>query len=146
MVLSLLKKLMESKPQALDTSDARLALSALMVRVARADHQYDMVEAAEITRILMERYSLHHSDAEELRAEAETIEAEAPDTVRFTKAIKESVAYEDRVNVVQSLWSIVLSDGRRDHFEDSIMRLVVNLLGVSDKESAMARHVVEARL
>ena len=92
-MLSLIKRLIIPIPQQLDEADARLALSALLVRLARADHQYYMVEAAEITRILMERYSLDHQSAEELRSEAEAVEAEAPDTVRFTRAIKDAVAF-----------------------------------------------------
>jgi uncharacterized tellurite resistance protein B-like protein len=146
MVLSLLKRLTAAKTEPLDESDARLALSALLVRIARTDDHYDMVEAAEITRILMERYSLHHQAAEELRTEAEALEKDAPDTVRFTRAIKEAVAYEDRAGVVEAMWKVVLSDGVRDDLEDSLMRMVVNLLGVSDRDSAQARHRVQAML
>ena len=145
-MLSLIKRLIIPIPQQLDEADALLALSALLVRLARADHQYDMVEAAEITRILMERYSLDHQSAEELRSEAEAVEAEAPDTVRFTRAIKDAVAFELRAEVVEALWQVVLSDGSRDDSENSLMRLIVSLLGVNDRDSAMARHRVEARL
>jgi len=144
-MLSLLKRLTAPAPKQLDDADARLALSALLVRVARSDNQYDMVEAAEITRILMERFALDHQSAEELRAEAEDIETNAPDTVRFTRAIKEAVAYDHRASVVEALWDVVLSDGVRDHHEDGLMRLVVNLLGINDRDSALARHRVQAR-
>lgn len=144
-MLSLLKRLMASAPEVLDEADARLALAALMVRLARADDHYDMVEAAGITRILMERYSLDHDRAETLRAEAEELEADAPDTVRFTRAIKDAVPYEARAEVIEALWQVVLADGRRDHTEDGLMRLVVSLLGINDRDSALARHRVEAR-
>jgi uncharacterized tellurite resistance protein B-like protein len=146
MVFSLLKRLTENKPEPLDETDARLALSALLVRVARTDGHYDMVEAAEITRVLMERYSLHHQAAEELRSEAEALEQDAPDTVRFTRAIKAAVSYEDRASVIEALWKVVLSDGVRDYEEDGLMRLVVSLLGVNDRDSALARHRVQAML
>jgi len=144
-MLSLLKRLLAEQPETLGPRDARLALSALMVRLARADNHYDMIEAAEITRILMERYNLDHAAAEELRAEAETLEAKAPDTVRFTRAIKDAVPYEQREEVVEALWDVVLADGVRDADEDGLMRLVVSLLGINDRDSALARHRVEAR-
>ena len=146
MVLSLLKRLTASEPETLDEPDARLALSALLVRIARTDGHYDMVEAAEITRVLMERYGLNHGAAEELRGEAEALEKDAPDTVRFTRAIKDAVDYDDRAAVVEAAWKVVLSDGVRDHNEDGLMRLVVKLLGVNDRDSALARHRVEAML
>ena len=51
--------------------------------------------------------------AQDLRTQAEGLEAEAPDTVRFTKAIKAAVPYEDRFAVVRALWAVVLADGTR---------------------------------
>ncbi len=146
MVFSLLKRLTSAKPEPLDEKDARLALSALLVRIARTDGQYDTVESTEITRVLMARYSLQQPAAEELRAEAEDLEKAAPDTVRFTRAIKDAVAYEDRAAVVEALWSVVLSDGVRDYEEEGLMRLVVKLLGVNDRDSALARQRIEAVL
>jgi len=40
---------------------------------------------------------------------------------------------------------VVLADGHRDNDENSLMRLVVNLLGVNDRNSALARQRAEAR-
>jgi len=146
-MLSLIKRLMApAMPDPLDEGEARLALSALLVRVARADETYDMVEAAAITRILMERFGLDHQSAEDLRSDAEDVEKQAPDTVRFTQAIKTAVPYEARADVVEALWQVVLADGTRDDAENSLLRLVVNLLGVNDRDSAMARQRVQARL
>jgi len=142
-VLSLLKTLLAPTPQRLDATDARLALSALMVRIARADNAYEAAEAKAISRILMARYSLDKAAADDLRQQAEALEAEAPDTVRFTRAIKDAVDYEQRSAVVSALWQVVLADGRRDDSENSLMRLVVNLLGISDVDSALARQKVE---
>jgi uncharacterized tellurite resistance protein B-like protein len=70
------------------------------------------------------------------------MEAEAPDTVRFTRAVKDAVAYDDRVGVVEALWKVVLADGQRAQEEDALLRLVTNLLGVSDPDSAKARQRV----
>jgi uncharacterized tellurite resistance protein B-like protein len=43
------------------------------------------------------------------------------------------------------MWRVVLSDGTRDDDEESMMRLVSNLLGISDVDSALARQRVDAR-
>ena len=85
------------------------------------------------------------ADAKALRVEAEALEAEAPDNVRFTRAIKGAVALEDRVALVETLWFVALADGNRDAEEDGLLRLLVNLLGVSDVESAKARQRAEAK-
>ncbi|MCV6586122.1 MAG: TerB family tellurite resistance protein [Marinibacterium sp.] len=138
-----LRRLTAPQPDPLHEDDARLALAALLVRVARTDDDYAQAEIQRIDRILSTRYGLDAEAAATLRTKAEQVEAQAPDTVRFTRAIKDVVAYEDRRAVVEALWSVVLADGARDDAEDAALRLVANLLGVNDVDSAMARHKAE---
>jgi uncharacterized tellurite resistance protein B-like protein len=45
--------------------------------------------------------------------------------------------------VVRDLWAVVLADGTRDAEENSMMRLLANLLGVNDRDSALARQSVD---
>jgi len=142
MFADLLNRLFQPEPDPLDDGDARLALTALLVRVARSDGDYAASEIIRITRIIEARYALSHAEAETLRMDAETLESEAPDTVRFTRAIKDAVPYEDRVAVIEALWQVALADGERESHEDSLLRLVSNFLGISDRDSALARQRV----
>ncbi len=143
MFADLLKRLVAPEPERLPDPDARLALTALLVRVARSDGDYADAEIDRIDRILMRRYGLSPFEAAYLRGQAEVLEAEAPDTVRFTRAIKDAVPYEERTAVVEALWAVVLADGVRDEDEDALIRLVANLLGINDRDSALARQRVE---
>lgn len=146
MFRDLLNRLLSPMDAPLNDTDARLALCALLVRVARSDHNYSEVEKDRIDRINQSRYGLDMGGAIILREEAEAMEAEAPDTVRFTRAIKDAVRYEDRIGVIEALWQVVLADGKRDAGEDSLLRLSASLLGVSDRDSALARQRAEASL
>ncbi|WP_417206924.1 TerB family tellurite resistance protein [Antarctobacter sp.] len=145
MFADFLKRLTAPDPAPLPDADARLALTALLVRVARSDGDFDEAEKARIDRIVAARYSLSPFEAAQLRGDAETLEAEAPDTVRFTRAIKDAVPYEERIGVIEALWQVVLADGVREAEEDALLRLVSNLLGVNDRDSAFARRRVEKR-
>ncbi|MDZ4096446.1 MAG: TerB family tellurite resistance protein, partial [Paracoccaceae bacterium] len=71
------------------------------------------------------------------------LEAEAPDTVRFTRALKDAVAHEDRAALMEALWAVALADGGRAAEEEQVLRLVANLLGLTDRDSANARQKVE---
>lgn len=142
MFADFLKRLTAPDPAPLPDGDARLALTALLVRIARSDNHYDPQERALIEDIIMRRYGVSAEEATALRADAETLESEAPDTVRFTRAIKDAVPYDDRLKVVEALWQVVLADGARAKEEDALLRLVANLLGITDKESAEARQRV----
>lgn len=139
MIKGLFDRLLNTGSSPATDADARLALTALLVRVARADFVYDASEQAQIDAIITRRYALAPAAAQALRQEAEALEAEAPDTVRFTRAIKDAVPYEERIGVVEALWSVVLADYERDQHEDALLRVVANLLGVSDRDSNLAR-------
>ena len=141
-----LKRLTQPEPAMLPDADARLALTALLVRVARSDGTYETTEIERIDRIICSRYTLSPFEATALRRDAEVLEAEAPDTVRFTRSIKDAVAYEERLGVIEALWNIALVDGQRDAEEDAVLRLVSNLLGINDRDSALARQRVAAQL
>jgi uncharacterized tellurite resistance protein B-like protein len=140
-----LRRLTAPAPKSLNEIDSRLALGALLVRIARTDGDYAQSEIQQIDQALMARYSLSATDAAALRAECEELESQAPDTVRFTRAIKEAVSYENRLSVIEALWAVVMADGVREHEEDSMMRMTASLLGVSDQDSHSARIKVSAK-
>ena len=101
--------------------------------------------AARIDRVLASRYGISPFEAAKVRAEAELLEAEAPDTVRFTRALKDAVPHEDRMSLMEALWSVALSDNDRDPREDAMIRQTADLLGVSDMDRATARQTIEKK-
>lgn len=125
-------------PDPLSPTDSRLALAALMVRLARADGRYAPEERDRIDRVLAARYRLDGPTVEALRTDAEALEAQAPDTVRFTRTIKDAVPYKDREGVIEALWRVAIADGIHAD-EHGLLRLVASLLGVSDVDSGLAR-------
>ena len=146
MFSDLLRRLGASAPGPLPDPDARTALAALLVRIARTDGDYAEAERSRIDRLLAAHHGLSPFEAAQLRADAEVLEAEAPDTVRFTRALKAAVALDDRTALLDSLWEVALADGRRDNEEGQTMRLITRLLGLTDVASGLARQRVEARL
>lgn len=145
MIESFLKGLLGPTPPDRPEPDPRQMFAALLVRAARADDAYEPGEIAAIDALLAERYSLSPFEAPKLRRQGEAIEAEIGDTVHITKAIKDTVPYEERVAVIEALWRVVLADDHRDAHENAYLRLVVSLLGVRDVDSGQARQRAAAR-
>jgi uncharacterized tellurite resistance protein B-like protein len=52
------------------------------------------------------------------------------------------VPYEERTDVVEALWRVAILEGI-DANERTFLRLVSNLLGVSDQDSGLARQRAE---
>ena len=142
-MIDLLCRLLAPAPARLTEPDAQLALAALLVRIARTDGLYAAEEVERIDRVLAIRHGLDPFAAAKLRTEAEDVEAEAPDTVRFTRALKDAVPVEERAELMTALWSVALADGLREAHEDQLLRLVSNLLGLTDVDSALARQKAE---
>tara|TARA_B100000900_G_scaffold369274_1_gene346993 strand:+ start:58 stop:498 length:441 start_codon:yes stop_codon:yes gene_type:complete len=119
---------------------------ALFVRAAKVDGTFHKKEKDFII-LLIERYFLIKNDeAINLLREAENIEKNTSDTVQITKVIKDQIPYEDRIELIEDLWTVVLSDEKREAEEDSFMRLCVKLLGINDKDSALARKKVQSNI
>jgi uncharacterized tellurite resistance protein B-like protein len=131
-------------PEPMPEDDARLALAALMVRLAHTDGAYTAVEQARIVAVLSAYHDFGEAAARTLLAEAEIAEASAPDTVRFTRLIKAAVPYEEREAVIEALWQVALADGIAAD-ERGFLRLMANLCGVSDRDSGLARQRAERR-
>jgi uncharacterized tellurite resistance protein B-like protein len=144
MIPGFLRKLMMSTGHAeLQPADARLAIASVLVMAARADDHYEAAEEAMIDRTLMARFKLSPAEAKGLREQGEEAEAEAIDIYQFTRAIKDAIPHDDRLAVVEELWRVILTDGVRDPHEDSLMRQIVDRLGLSPMDSALARQKVQ---
>lgn len=136
--------LLSTDRRELQPDDARIAIAAVLVMAARADESYEAAEKGVIDQVLAQRFGLSALEAAELRVQGEQVESEAIDLFQFTRAIKSAVPLEDRVAIMEALWRVVLADNIRDAHEDALMRQMADRLGLSERESALARQRVTA--
>ncbi len=116
-----------------------LALTAIFIRIAKLDGVFDKDELKVIRFFLKRRYNLIEQDIDNIISEATELESDLNDNVQLTKKIKNTVDFEDRFDLLQDAWRLIIADGRRSYQEDSFMRLFCGLLGLSDKDNAIAR-------
>lgn len=126
------------KPHERQAVSTELAVAALLVEAARADENYTDLERTLIKRALAAQFLLDAEAANALLAAGEAAQAEALDLHRFTRVAK-AMAAEDKLALVERLWTVILSDGARDPHEDALVRRVCGLIYVSDPESGVAR-------
>ena len=132
-------------PNADGPDPQRVAVAALLVEAARADEQYEEGEIEIIDKSLAAMFGVSLADAAALRVEGEKAQAQALDIQRFTREAKQLDA-EEKIAFIEKLWEVVLSDGVKDMFEDTLIRRICGLIYVDDKDSGAARARVEARL
>lgn len=126
--------------------DLPRATAALFVEAARADGDYAEGEREAITDLLQSAFDLDRTEAEALRLQGEEAQAEASDIWRFASVVKNATDHSARVAFFERMWRIILADGARDPFEDTLMRRLAGLLYVPDAESGAARQRAQAAL
>ncbi len=115
--------------------DEKLALGALLVRVAKSDNHYDVEEIGMIDRILAASFDLNPIEAAKLRATCEKLESAAPGTPDFALLIRETVDYPHRLEVVQKLVSVIEADGEHAPEEDASLHEIEAVLGIKPEDS-----------
>ncbi|MGX9350743.1 tellurite resistance TerB family protein [Shimia sp. W99] len=126
------------KPTALPEPDEKLALGALLVRVAKSDNHYDADEIGEIDRILAGTFGLNPIQAAKMRATCEKLEAAAPGTPDFALLIRQNVDYPHRLEMVQALWRVIMADGDHVPAEDASLHEIEAMLGIKPEDSPVA--------
>ena len=118
------------------------AIAAILVRAAKTDNEYTESEKKLIDHLLANNLNISQEDARLLRLQGQELEMEINDNVQLTRIIKQDIPYEERHQLVEQLWSIVLDDNNRTPEENKLMRVLTHLLGISDVNSAKARSKV----
>ena len=118
------------------------AIAAILVRAAKTVNEYTESEKKLIDHLLANNLNISQEDARLLRLQGQELEMEINDNVQLTRIIKQNIPYEDRHQLIEQLWSIVLDDNNRTPEENKLMRVLTHLLGISDVNSAKARSKV----
>ena len=118
------------------------AIAAILVRAAKTDNEYTESEKKLIDHLLANNLNISQEDARLLRLQGQELEMEINDNVQLTRIIKQDIPYEERHQLIEQLWSIVLDDNNRTPEENKLMRVLTHLLGISDVNSAKARSKV----
>lgn len=118
------------------------AIAAILVRAAKTDNEYTESEKKLIDHLLANNLNISQEDARLLRLQGQELEMEINDNVQLTRIIKQDIPYEDRHQLIEQLWSIVLDDNNRTPEENKLMRVLTHLFGISDVNSAKARSKV----
>lgn len=131
--------------QASDFDALALAAAAVLVEAARADDHYTDEEKRLIEDTLRGEFAHTAEDAVRVREMAEARRADAADLHQFTRPLKTLSPYMKDA-FVEALWRVVLSDAKRDPWEEMVIRRVCGLIYVSDVDSGKARARAEAAL
>ncbi len=143
MLTRILNTFAAPKPEPLPEPDEKLALGALMVRVAKSDDHYQFEEISRIDRLLTRLFGLNPIEAAKTRAICEKLEHQAPETAKFAHVIRETTSFAARVDALEAMWEVLLADGEAHDEEQAVIEAARVAMGLSVSDSETARATAE---
>jgi uncharacterized tellurite resistance protein B-like protein len=129
-----------------ETDDYRLAAAALLIHAAMIDGAMSEIERNRLVGVIMLRFGLDETAANELVASAVEAEQQAIDLYRFTSLLNRSLDDSGRQQIIEMMWQIAHADGRVTEFEDNLIWRAADLLHVpSQVRIALRQRVAESR-
>ena len=116
-----------------------IEVACIFIRVGKLDNNLATIEKEKIKALLIKRFDLDRDILNSILTKAEAVEVSINDNVQLTKKIKQHINFEERFDLLKDIWEIILADEIKTDEEESYMRLLCNLLGLSDKDNALAR-------
>ena len=104
---------------------------ALLIHAAKIDEHYTDNEEKIIKKTLME-LGISKEDLVETINKAKSIEDNSNQILDFTKEVK-NLPNEDKIKIVEALWSIIYSNNDADIYETNLMRRLAGLLYIDSK-------------
>ena len=114
-----------------DTNLESINIACLLIHAAKIDENYTSEEKEIIKKTVKKLYP-DLDNLDEVISKAEQKENDSNHIQEFTKEVK-SLSLENKIIIVETLWRIILSDGKSDIYENNLMRRLAGLLYLDDK-------------
>ena len=115
------------------------AVIILLLEACQIDGDTGNIEIEYIKKLLINKFNFTSDQAEKNLVEALEKSDERIEIFSQIKIILNEMNHEERIDVIEMMWGVILSDGIVDDFEANLMRRMNGLLYISGEESAIAK-------
>jgi uncharacterized tellurite resistance protein B-like protein len=134
-----------SAPHPKPPTDLRLAVAVLLIEAAYRDDFFKPEERDVILRLLQHKFALTAEEASSLVRAAEDACRHSVQLHPWTSVVSEQMTEADRINLVEMMWEVAYADGVLDPEEDALIRRMVGLIHITDRDRMLARKRVLER-
>ena len=139
-MLNLLKNFFEKNEDSkVQSNDNLEILCGLMIEAANSDGNIDSDEINKIKKILINIFKEDKEEVELTLNNAIQNSNNSKSLFFYTSKINKNYSEEKKLLLIETLWEIVLSDGKLHDYETSLIRRLAGLLYISDINSGNAR-------
>ena len=127
------------EPSQITHDDAVLAICVLMIEVSKSDDTFDDIEKDKIIDTLEHKYNLSVNQVDSLLKLADEKNEEMISLYDWTKIINDTFDYDERVNILKTLWDVAHADNIIDKYEDYTIRKIADLIYVKHSDFIRAK-------
>ena len=138
--MKLFKNLFKSKEIEEESKDSSIqkSICSLMIEVAYADNQLDESELKTMAKSL----SKLDIEKEEIQEIVDATLAKSKESISFyehTRILNDQLDYDQKKEVLNSVWAIAFADGEMDKHEEHLIRRIADLLYLNHKDFINAK-------
>lgn len=128
------QSLIEGGAQAPNEISLEIACSVLLCEVMLADGQLDDAERGKLNNILLQQFHLTEDEVKDIIKRSLALCDSATDFYQFTSKINENYSTEQRIQMLDLLWTVAYADGELASIEEHIIRKIADLLHLRHSE------------
>jgi len=136
----------EDGSKELSFEQKQLAVAALLIEVAIADHILEDSELASLRTILERKFKLSPQKLDELEELAIAEQSGATSLYQFTRLINTECSAKEKYDLIEAMWEIAYSDGTLHKYQEALIRKVAELIYVSHSQFIRARNTIRDQI
>ena len=125
--------------------ELHMAAAGLLVEAALLDGEFSAAERDHIKELCLNQFELPADEAEALLETAEQQVAESVDVYGFLRVLMRNFDPGEQLQMVEMLWGVAYADGEVDPLESALIRRIVGMMAVTDRESGEARKRAQSK-
>ncbi len=130
----------------LSHSQKQLAVAALLIEVAMADHVFDEREMQSLKTHLTQKFAIADAQLAELIELAKEESAEATSLHQFTTLVHQHCNQQEKFELLVSMWELAFADNDLNKYEEYVIRKVADLIYVSHTEFMRAKSIAKNKI
>ena len=139
-MIKILKNFFENKDSSQNDTNQNLELlCGLMIEAANSDGNIDTLEVNKIKGILVDMFEENLNEVNIYLEKAIQNSNNSNSLFYYTSQINKNYSDKKKLLLIETLWEIVLSDGKVHDYESSLIRRLSGLLYISDVNPGNAK-------
>ena len=135
-----------NKQEVIEEKEVHKVVSAclsLMIEVSLADQSIDESEIESLKKTLSNKFNIEEAQISSLISAGKETQEESTSLYEFTRVINDDFSFEEKYDLIKSMWEIAFADGNVDKYEEYVVRKVSDLIYISHEEFIKAKMEVK---